>query len=426
MSIEMQVSTAPSVELSAEQALVLNAVSPRIKSVEHSGTNTVVIIEDINGDHTINIPDGQQGPQGEQGVQGEQGIQGETGATGNGIASVTLNADYTLTITYTNGQSVTTTSIRGEKGETGSTGATGADGYSPTVTVTDITGGHRVSVTDKNGTQTFDVLDGQDGTDGTDGTDGVSPTVSVTDISGGHTVTITDAEHPSGQSFNVMDGTNGQDGRGVPSGGTQGQMLVKKTGTDYDTEWANPPSVPVTDVQVNGTSVLSSGVANVPVASPTNYGVTKTQAPYRLIKTFAITQNLYSIYINRDDNNQEFALTDAIVLFSGVLSNGTGNCAISCNNGQAIGDSSDTAAFVTMRNGFSTTAQTRTAEMHIQGGRFFGYAMSGSTTNRYAPVYIDQNRNSTGVVECGPIYELFIKCLNYYYVSEGTITIYGR
>ena len=394
MSIEMQVSTAPNVEMSAEQALVLEAVSPRIKSVEHSGTNTIVVIEDINGDHTINIPDGQQGPQGEQGVQGEQGIQGETGATGNGIASVSLNPDYTLTITYTNGQSVTTTSIRGEKGETGATGATGADGYSPTVSVTDITGGHRVSITDKNGTQTFDVLDGQDGTNGTNGADGVSPTVTVTDISGGHTVTITDADHPSGQSFNVMDGVT--------------------------------PTVPVTDVQINGTSILSNGVANVPIASPTNYGVTKTQAPYRLIKTFAITQNLYSIYINRDDNNQEFALTDVIVLFSGVLSNGTGNCAISCNNGQTIGDSSDTAAFVNMRNGFSTTAQTRTAEMHIQGGRFFGYAMSGSTTNRYAPVYIDQNRNSTGVVECGPIYELFIKCLNYYYVSEGTIYVYGR
>lgn len=38
---------------------------------------------------------------------------------GNGIQSVTLNEDYTLTIFYTDGTSVTTTSIRGEKGESG-------------------------------------------------------------------------------------------------------------------------------------------------------------------------------------------------------------------------------------------------------------------------------------------------------------------
>lgn len=46
-----------------------------------------------------------------------------------------------------------------------------------------------------------------------DGADGVSPTVSVEVITGGHEVTITDAAHPSGQSFNVMDGTDGADGQ---------------------------------------------------------------------------------------------------------------------------------------------------------------------------------------------------------------------
>lgn len=36
----------------------------------------------------------------------------------------------------------------------------GKDGISPTVEVTTITGGHRVTITDKNGTKSFDVLDG--------------------------------------------------------------------------------------------------------------------------------------------------------------------------------------------------------------------------------------------------------------------------
>ena len=121
----------------------------------------------------------------------------------------------------------------------------GADGVSPTVTITEITGGHRVTITDKNhpSGQSFDVLNGEkgdrgeqgiqgiqgergsdgadgkdgkdgiNGTDGKDGSDGVSPTISVTEITGGHTVTITDAEHPQGISFNVMDGANGQNGQ---------------------------------------------------------------------------------------------------------------------------------------------------------------------------------------------------------------------
>ena len=43
-------------------------------------------------------------------------------ADGNGIASVALNADYTLTLTFTDGTSYTTPSIRGEKGEKGDKG----------------------------------------------------------------------------------------------------------------------------------------------------------------------------------------------------------------------------------------------------------------------------------------------------------------
>ena len=67
------------------------------------------------------------------------------------------------------------------------------DTYTMTVTYTDNT----------HDTITFTVTNGRDGTDGTDG---VSPEVTITQITGGHTVTITDADHPSGQSFDVMDG----------------------------------------------------------------------------------------------------------------------------------------------------------------------------------------------------------------------------
>ena len=52
----------------------------------------------------------------------------------------------------------------------------------------------------------FGIPRGADGTDGTDGEDGFSPAVTITSIPGGHQVNITDAEHPQGQTFNVMDG----------------------------------------------------------------------------------------------------------------------------------------------------------------------------------------------------------------------------
>ena len=125
-----------------------------------------------------------------------KGMQGDTGV---GISSVVLNADYTLTITLTNGTSYTTSSIRGDVGATpnltigtvstlpeGSqatatitgtdeepvlnlgipVGDTGDPGISPTITVTEITGGHEVEVVDAEGTQTFNVMDGLDGQSG--------------------------------------------------------------------------------------------------------------------------------------------------------------------------------------------------------------------------------------------------------------------
>lgn len=52
------------------------------------------------------------------------------------------------------------------------------------------------------------------GQPGVKGSDGVSPGVTVTTITGGHRVTITDAAHPSGQSFDVMDGQGGSGGDG--------------------------------------------------------------------------------------------------------------------------------------------------------------------------------------------------------------------
>ena len=71
-----------------------------------------------------------QGPQGEPGADGQDGAPGEPGKDGT-------------------------------DGQDGSPGADGADGYSPTVSITDITGGHHVTITDAAGAHAFDVMDGE-------------------------------------------------------------------------------------------------------------------------------------------------------------------------------------------------------------------------------------------------------------------------
>lgn len=82
-------------------------------------------------------------------------------------------------------------------------GPRGDPGFSPTVSVTSITGGHRVSITDEDETNTFDVMDGDKGDDG------VSPTITSEAIAGGHRLTIVDAYGTT--TVDVMDGEDGAD-----------------------------------------------------------------------------------------------------------------------------------------------------------------------------------------------------------------------
>ena len=196
----------------------------------------------IQGETGAQGPQGETGAQGPQGEQGEQGEKGDTGDLGPYVFHVDENGhlicdyigDDTPDLELVNGHLIQTigeetvdlgdvTGPQGEQGETGTPGADGQDGADgvgiSSITYTSSSG--RVdtyTITYTNGqTSTFIVTNGADGQNGAPGTDGVSPGVSVTSITGGHTVTITDADHPSGQSFNVMDGIDGQDGQdGAP------------------------------------------------------------------------------------------------------------------------------------------------------------------------------------------------------------------
>lgn len=105
---------------------------------------------------------------------GGTGTKGDKGDTGVGISSI-KSVNYELIITLTDGTVHNLGNIRGEKGAQGEKGAdgingtNGTDGVSPTVSVTETTNGHTVAITDVNGTQSFDVLNGKDGKDGASG-----------------------------------------------------------------------------------------------------------------------------------------------------------------------------------------------------------------------------------------------------------------
>lgn len=106
---------------------------------------------------------------------GGTGTKGDKGDAGVGVSSI-KSVNYELIITLTDGTVHNLGNIRGEKGAQGEKGAdgingtNGTDGVSPTVSVTETTNGHTVAITDVNGTQSFEVLNGKDGISGGTGT----------------------------------------------------------------------------------------------------------------------------------------------------------------------------------------------------------------------------------------------------------------
>lgn len=62
--------------------------------------------------------------------------------------------------------------VDGKDGTDGTDGAPGSDGYSPVVTMSEVSGGTKISITDKTGTKTATIQNGTNGKDGTNGTNG--------------------------------------------------------------------------------------------------------------------------------------------------------------------------------------------------------------------------------------------------------------
>ena len=136
--------------------------------------------------------------------------------TGTSGTKQTSTLDVMNGVNGTDGQ-------KGKQGESGKTpvkgidyfdGKDGKNGYSPTISITDITGGHKVTVTNEDGSNSFNVMDGEPFTyddftveqlENLKGTDGISPTVTITEATGRHTVSFTDKDGV--KSFVVKDGS---------------------------------------------------------------------------------------------------------------------------------------------------------------------------------------------------------------------------
>ena len=128
----------------------------------------------------------------------------------------------------------------GTPGKDGADGQPGKDGTSPVVSVSAITGGHRINITDVNGTKTVDVMDGSDGKNGADGkpgengTDGYSPTANVTQNDNGATITITDKNGTT--TATVTNGKDGSDGNPGADGSPGKDGADGKTAYAYAVE----------------------------------------------------------------------------------------------------------------------------------------------------------------------------------------------
>lgn len=146
-----------------------NGFSPTIRTIETTDGYDLEIT-DINGTRTITIENGKDGQDGKDGTNGQDGKDGADGKDGTngrdgvdgvdgvGISSIVFNADNTMTITLTNGNSYTSESLKGNTGDTGATGngiasisKTGTSGLVDTYTITFTSGN----------TTTFNVTNGE-------------------------------------------------------------------------------------------------------------------------------------------------------------------------------------------------------------------------------------------------------------------------
>ena len=162
-----------------------------------------------------------------QPADGKDGKDGKDGADGVSITGVEVDANNRLIVTYSEGSpevAGTIATVKGDKGDPGVPGAAGADGKSFTIKAQYPTEAALIAAHPT----------GQEG-DAYFVGDDTNPDLYIW--------LSDDAEwYNAGKIAGIKGdkGDKGDPGEGVPAGGTTGQVLTKKSGSDYDAEWKNP------------------------------------------------------------------------------------------------------------------------------------------------------------------------------------------
>ena len=193
-----------------------------------------------------------------------------------------ISGGYTISITDAEGTH-TADVMNGTKGD---------DGYSPTVSITNITGGPRITITDKTGDHSADVMDGADGQDGQDGADGYSPTatvtksgkvatISITDKNGTTTETVSDGE--DGDPSTLIDDTAGSGATGKT---WSADKLTSSVMSAINSKYEKPSGgIPASDLA----SGIVTAVETVSGSTPSITAVANTQYKCGEVSTLSVT-----------------------------------------------------------------------------------------------------------------------------------------
>lgn len=281
---------------------------------EDGTTRTFDVMDGANGADGATGPQGPQGPQGIQGPQGAQGERGEVGPQGEpGEQGPKGDTGATGATGATGPQGP-----KGDTGDTGPAGATGPAGISPTVTVTDITGGHRITITDADGAHSFDVLNGE------------TPTVPVQDVQVNST-SILDAQGVADIPFAGIGklGVVKVEGLGVAVNQSTGELYVSKA-SDSAVKAGTTRYMPIVPDTQHASSFygLAKAAGDSTQSASANAVGTYTdeakaaiqqmlgiyEAPWELIREDTFTNATSDNYaITVDGNGQAFELTDFVL-----------------------------------------------------------------------------------------------------------------
>ena len=184
-------------------------------SVEQTETGATITITDASGTTTATVENGPVGPMGPEGPKGDTGEQGQAGPKGDTGEQGPQGPEGPVGPKGDTGEQGPQ-GIQGPegpvgpKGDTGATGPQGPEGPKGDTGATGPTG--------PEGPQGLQGPEGPQGLQGPKGDPGPAGSPG--------------APGPKGDP-----GDPGPAGPGVPAGGVAGQVLTKKSGTDYDTEW---------------------------------------------------------------------------------------------------------------------------------------------------------------------------------------------